>query len=69
MQPVLFIDRHPERGDWIKMDVEPPHLTFVEVLLPDGRAQAAVFTGERWWSTGRELRPIAWRHYLETSWI
>ncbi|HVU16188.1 MAG TPA: hypothetical protein VHD32_04655 [Candidatus Didemnitutus sp.] len=60
-------DKHPERGEWFELEIEPPRLTFVEVLLRDGRTQAAIYTGTNWWSTGTQLFPVGWRKLGDLS--
>lgn len=46
---------------WMQIILPPERFAPLEVYLPDGTVQSAVWTGAKWWSQGHEVKPKAWR--------
>ena len=60
--PAGYVDQFPARGSWTPTAKPPPEFAFTtEVLLADGSATYATWTGAIWWGFGAAVQPIGWR--------
>jgi hypothetical protein len=60
--PANYVERNPLRGAW-ESPAEPPlpWAFTTELLLPNGKTTAGVWTGGNWWGEPGELKPVGWR--------
>ncbi len=52
---------------WMSLIIPADRLEPLEVQLHDYSICRAVWTGARWWSGDREVKPIAWRPLWSTE--